>query len=58
MHVMQKVKYIPEESASKGARRAATRTSSEVHHGSLWGLNCLKGDVLEVSRETTRNIVE
>ena len=47
---MQKVKYIPKEGTSKGAREAATRTSLEVHHGSLWGLNCLKGDVLEKLR--------
>lgn len=44
---MQKVKYIPKGSTSKGTREAATRTTSEVHHGSLWGLNCLKGNMLE-----------
>jgi hypothetical protein len=34
-------------------REAETGTSSEVHHGSLWGLNCLNGDVFEV--EVTEN---
>jgi len=47
LHVIQKVKYSPKGGASKGAREAATRTSSDVHHGSLWGLNCLKGNTLE-----------
>src|SRR3989338_8474305 len=50
VHVMKKVKYIPKGSTSKGTREAATSTTSEVHHGSLWGLNCLKGDVFEEVR--------
>ena len=29
------------------AQKRVTGKSSEVHHGSLWGLNCLKDDGLE-----------
>lgn len=55
LHVIQKVKYIPRGSTSKGTREAATRTSWDMHHGSLWGLNCLKDDTLEQRRKAVED---
>jgi len=34
------------------AQKRVTGKSSEVHHGSLWGLNCLKDDGLETDHQT------